>query len=191
MCQAPNNTELEIIRSNDSLELYTYQSTALTFLAFNLEDPVLQDPNLRLAIAYALNNQEIIDGAASGQGTPADGMWGNYEYGYFDDWAAEGLSSYQPQNPELAREYLEKSTLPEGGLTLTFSSANAWTANALQIIAAQLRPLGIHVLIDQLDAAGFGRKTAQKEHQAVIFSVTFTAAGSDADGTAGSPALRL
>lgn len=180
VCQAPNNTELDIIRANEELELYTYQTTALTALAFNLQDPMLQDPNLRLAIACAINSQEIIDGAASGQGVPAYGMWGDYEYGYFDDWESAGLQAYTPQDMERAREYLSETNWPEGGLQLVFTASSAWTVNALQIIQAQLAPLGIEVVIDQTDAAGFGQKVAAGEHQVAIFSVTFTDAGSDA-----------
>lgn len=180
VCQAPNYTELDIIRANDSLGLTTYPATALTFLAFNLDDPVLQDENLRLAIAYTVNSQEIIDGAASGQGKVANGMWGNNEYGYFDDWASVGLTPYNPPDPDKARAYLAKSAYPEGGLSLRFSCANAWAVNSLQIIQAQLRQLNIDVEIEQLDAAGFGSMTAAHGHQVVIFSVPFNAAGTDA-----------
>ena len=180
VCQAPNYTELDIIRANDSLGLTTYPATALTFLAFNLDDPVLQDENLRLAIAYTVNSQEIIDGAASGQGKVANGMWGNNEYGYFDDWASVGLTPYNPPDPDKARAYLAKSAYPEGGVSLRFSCANAWAVNSLQIIQAQLRQLNIDVEIEQLDAAGFGSMTAAHGHQVVIFSVPFNAAGTDA-----------
>ncbi|MBO4388234.1 MAG: ABC transporter substrate-binding protein [Spirochaetales bacterium] len=179
VCQAPNNTELSIIRANEDLGLTTYQAQALTFLAFNQEIPALQDQNLRLAIAYAVNSQEIIDGAASGQGGVANGMWGYFEYGYFDDWASVGQTPYNPVNLEKAKEYMAKSAYPNG-LTIKFTAASAWTVNALQIIQAQLKPLNINVEIEQLDAAGFGNLTKEKKHEVVIYSVTFTAAGSDA-----------
>ena len=179
ICQAPNNTEHAIIRANDDLILYTYPGQALTFLAFNEQIPALQDQNLRLAIAYAVNSQEIIDGAASGVGNVANGMWGFFEYGYFDDWASVGQVPYNPVNMDLAKEYLAKSNYPDG-LTIKFTAANQWTVGALQIIQAQLKPLNINVEIQQLDAAGFGNLTKAKEHEVVIYSVTFTPAGSDA-----------
>lgn len=180
VCQSPNNTELEIIRANDDLKLTTYQATALTFLAFNMDDPILQDENLRLAIAYAINDQEIIDGAASGQGGVAYGMWGYFQYGYFDDWASVGQTAYNPQNIEKAKEYLAKSNYPNGGVSIKFTAANQWTVNSLQIIQAQLKQLNINVEVEQVDAAGFGNKTKNRDFQVVIYSITFTPAGSDA-----------
>jgi len=180
VCQSPNNTELDIIRANDELGLTTYQAQALTFLAFNMDDPMLKDENLRLAIAYAINNQEIIDGAASGQGGVAYGMWGYFQYGYFDDWKSVGQTAYNPQNIAKAKEYLAKSKYPNGGITIKFTAANQWTVNSLQIIQAQLKALNINVEVEQVDAAGFGNKTKARDFQVVIYSIAFTAAGSDA-----------
>lgn len=178
VCQSPNNTELSIIEANEDLKLTTYQATALTFLAFNENDPICADENLRLAIAYALNSQEIIDGAASGFGGVANGMWGYFQYGFYDDWAASGQVPYF-NNIDLAKQYLAKSNYPNG-VTLKFTAANAWTVNSLQIIQNQLKALNINVEVEQVDAAGFSQKTTAGDFQVVIYSITFTAAGSDA-----------
>ena len=179
VCQGPNNTEHSIIRANDELVLYVCPGMNLTFLAFNSEVPALNDPNLRLAIAYAINNQEIIDGAASGVGSVSDGMWGFFTYGYYDDWAGAGLASYQPQNIEKAKEYLAKSNYPNGGLTIRMTCNSAWTVGALQIIQAQLKALNIDVEVQQLDSAGFTSMTKAKEHEVVIQSAALTGAGGD------------
>lgn len=178
VCQAPNNTELDIIKANKELKLETYQATALTYLAFNTEDPVLADPNLRLAIAYALNVQDIIDGAASGFATVADGMWGSFEFGYFNDWASVGQTKYET-NLAKAKEYLAKSNSPNGA-TIKFTTSTTWRVNALQIIQDQLKALNIKVEIDEVDAAGLTQKTKDGSYQVVMYSVTFTNAGSDA-----------
>lgn len=178
VCQAPNNTELEIIKANKDLVLDTWMASALTFLGFNTEDPALADENLRLAIAYAIYPQDIIDGAASGFAGTANGMWGFYQYGYFDDWASVGQTSYQ-RNIEKAKQYMAKSSSAKG-VTLKFTAANAWTVNALQIIKDQLKEIGVVVEIEQVDAAGFSKKTTSGDYQVVIYSITFTSAGSDA-----------
>ena len=179
VCQGPNNTEHNIIRANDDLVLYVCPGMNLTFLAFNSEVPALNDPNLRLAIAYAINNQEIIDGAASGVGSVSNGMWGFFTYGYYDDWAGAGLASFQPQNIEKAKEYLAKSNYPNGGLKIRMTCNSAWTVGALQIIQAQLKALNIDVQVEQLDSAGFTNMTKAKEHEVVIQSAALTGAGGD------------
>jgi len=178
VCQAPNNTELEIIKANPELVLKTWQTTALTFLALNTQDPILADPNFRLAIAYAINIQDVIDGAASGFAGIANGMWGFFQYGFFDDWASVGQKPYTT-DLAIAKEYLAKSKSPNGA-TLKFTAASAWTVNALQIIQDQLKALNIKVEIEQVDAAGLSKKATTGEYQVIIYSVTFTAAGSDA-----------
>lgn len=179
VCQGPNNTEHSIIRGMDGIELYVCPGMNLTFLAFNSEVPALNDPNLRLAIAYAINNQEIIDGAASGVGSVSNGMWGFFTYGYYDDWAGAGLAAYQPTNIEKAKEYLAKSNYPNGGLKIRMTCNSAWTVGALQIIQAQLKALNIEVEVQQLDSAGFTSMTKAKEHEVVIQSAALTGAGGD------------
>ncbi|MBR4427428.1 MAG: ABC transporter substrate-binding protein [Spirochaetales bacterium] len=180
VCQGPNNTEHSIIRTMDGIELYVCPGMNLTYLAFNAENPALADPNLRLAIAYAINNQEIIDGAASGVGSVSNGMWGFFMYGYYDDWAAAGQSAYQPQNIEKAKEYLAKSNYPNGGLTIKMTCNSQWTVGALQIIQAQLKAININVEVQQLDSAGFTSLTKAKEHEVVITSTALTGAAGDA-----------
>lgn len=181
VCQAPNNTELDLINKNKDLKMVSYQSTALTYLAFNLEKAALQDENLRLAVAYALNVQDIIDGAASGMAGIADGMWGFYQFGYFNDWKSAGLEKYG-FNLDKAKEYMAKSKSPKG-LTLKFMTSTTWRVNALQIIQQQLAPLEISVVIDEVDAAGLTSKAAAGDYDVVMFSVSYTTAGDDARRT--------
>ena len=178
VCQAPNNTELDLIKSNPNLGLTTYQATGLTFLGFNMQREELQDENLRLAIAYALNIQDIIDGAASGFAAIADGMWGYFQYGYFNDWASVNQEAYS-FNLQKAKEYMAKSKTPDG-CTIKFMTSTTWRVNALQIIKDQLKEIGINVEIDEVDAAGLSAKAKEGDYQVIMFSVTFTAAGSDA-----------
>lgn len=178
VCQAPNNTELEIIKANSDLVLKTWQTTALTFLALNTKDPVLSDQNVRLAIAYAINVQDVIDGAASGFAAKANGVWGYFQYGYFDDWASAGQSAYE-FNLKKAKEYMAASAYPNGA-DLTFTAASAWTVNALQIIQDQLKAIKINVKVEQVDAAGLSQKSSAGDYQCIIYSITFTPAGSDA-----------
>jgi len=177
VCQAPNNTELDLIRANKNLKMISYQSSALTYLAFNMNSEVCRDANLRLAIAYALNVQDIIDGAASGLAAKANGMWGFYQFGYFDDWESVGLSSYD-FNLQKAKEYMAKSKYSKG-VTLSFMTSTTWRVNALQIIQKQLAPLGIKVTIDEVDAAGLTNKATSGNYQVLMYSIAFGPEGDD------------
>jgi peptide/nickel transport system substrate-binding protein len=180
-CQAPNNTELDLIKANKELKMISYQSSALTYLAFNMDSEVCRDANLRLAIAYALNVQDVIDGAASGLAGKAEGMWGFYQFGYFDDWKSVGLSNYD-LNLQKAKEYMAKSKYSKG-VTLSFMTSTTWRVNALQIIQQQLAPLGIKVTIDEVDAAGLTSKASSGNYQVIMYSVAFGPEGDDARRT--------
>lgn len=178
VCQSPNNTEHEVIKANDDLILDSYTSSALTYLAFNMDTFLGEDENLRLAIAYALDLQQIIDGAASGFATPASSMWGADQYGYFDDWASVGQTAYIGDMAK-AQEYMAKSKYASTGVDIKFMTSTTWRVNALQIIQQQLKPLGINVIIDEVDAAGMTQRSNTGDFEVMMYSVTFTPAGSD------------
>ena len=178
VCMAPNNTEHEVIKANSDLILDTYTSSALTYLAFNMDTFLGEDENLRLAIAYALDLQQIIDGAASGFATPATSMWGADQYGYFDNWASVGQTAYGGDMAK-AQEYMAKSKYASTGVTIKFMTSTTWRVNALQIIQQQLKPLGINVIIDEVDSAGLTQRSNTGDFEVMMYSITFTPAGSD------------
>lgn len=178
VCQSPNNTEHEVIKANSDLILEAYPSSALTYLSFNMNTFLGEDENLRLAIAHALDNQQIIDGAASGFGTVANSMWGIDQYGYFDNWESVGQVTYN-NNMEKAKEYMAKSKYATTGVDIKFMTSTTWRVNALQIMQQQLKPLGINVIIDEVDAAGLTSRSNTGDFEVLMYSITFTPAGSD------------
>ena len=178
VCQSPNNTEHALIKENKDLILEAYPSSALTYLSFNMDTFLGEDENLRLAIAHALNNDAIIQGAASGFGTVANSMWGIDQYGYFDAWESVGQATYN-NNMEKAKEYMAKSKYATTGVDIKFMTSTAWRVKALQIMMDQLKPLGINVIVDEVDAAGLTSRSNTGDFEVLMYSITFTPAGSD------------
>ena len=178
VCQSPNNTEHKLIKENKDLILEAYPSSALTYLSFNMDSFLGEDENLRLAIAHALNNDAIIQGAASGFGTVANSMWGIDQYGYFDAWESVGQTTYN-NNMEKAKEYMAKSKYATTGVDIKFMTSTAWRVKALQIMMDQLKPLGINVIVDEVDAAGLTSRSNTGDFEVLMYSITFTPAGSD------------
>ena len=60
MCIDPSTTELGLITEDENLSLVQYQSSTSTFLCFNTSVAPGNDKNLRLAIAHAINIDDII-----------------------------------------------------------------------------------------------------------------------------------
>ena len=115
---------------------------------FNCSDESpLADVNLRMAICYALDNQAIVDGA----NFPANRVWGISPrmYDAPESWRtgknADGSDlDYYDYDPELAREYLEKSNYNGEELVLMYTSSAAADHLALTM-QSQLRDYGINI----------------------------------------------
>ena len=81
--------------------LYTAPQASMTFLFFNLSNPLLADRNVRQAIAYAVDRQQLIDVAREGRARPADGpvLPGS--------WAYNGDVKKYAHSPDQAKAILD------------------------------------------------------------------------------------
>ena len=120
-----------------------YPSLYYVWLGMNLDNPVLQDINLRKAIQYAINVPQILDAAYFGAAEPSTGI------------IAPGLIGHREKslitpegNLDKAREYLEKAGGPPSEpLTIDVTNATVWTTIAA-VIQAQLGQIGIELKVN-------------------------------------------
>jgi peptide/nickel transport system substrate-binding protein len=118
-----------------------------TILAMNNTDPALSDKRVREAIAHAINRQEIIDGAMFGYGTPIGTHFAPHNPDYVD---LTGNSAY---DPEKAKALLAEAGYANG-LTLSLKlPPPTYARRGGEIIAAQLRAVGIETQIENLEWA--------------------------------------
>ncbi|SEV98975.1 peptide/nickel transport system substrate-binding protein [Aliiroseovarius sediminilitoris] len=117
-----------------------------TILSMNNKSGPLADVRVRKAIAHAINRQDIIDGAMFGYGTPIGSHFAPHHPDYVD---LTGQSSYDPE--------LSKTLLAEAGaegLTLRLMlPPPSYARRGGEIIAAQLRAVGINTEISNLEWA--------------------------------------
>ena len=121
------------------------------FLVYNCdaENGVFAD-NLkyRQAIAYAIDSQQLVDGALSGSGNALK-TWGNTNYSdYLDQWLEE---DYYDTDPGQAKQLLAEAGVTGGKLNLMAQSGDVNTKLAT-IIQAQLGQIGVEVEINTYDA---------------------------------------
>ena len=117
-----------------------------TILAMNHRNPVLADIRVRQAIAHAIDRQDIIDGAMFGNGTPIGTHFAPHHPFYVD------LTDLSPHDPEAARALLAEA----GQEALSFRLAlppPAYARRGGEIVAAQLRAVGIQTQISNLEWA--------------------------------------
>lgn len=63
-----------------------YDTSILQYIGFNSETPVLNDPNMRLAVSYATNRSAIVEEIYNGYGVAANMVLHPEHYLYSDKW---------------------------------------------------------------------------------------------------------
>ena len=118
-----------------------------TILSTNNAKPPFDDIRVRKALAHAINREEIIDGAMFGYGTPIGAHFAPHHPAYVDMTANSNF------DPEMAKALLKEAG-HESGLTVSLKlPPPAYARRGGEIVAAQLRDVGIDTEIENLEWA--------------------------------------
>ncbi len=138
-----------------------------TILAMNNKNEYFRDRRVREAVAHAINRQEIIDGAMFGYGTPIGTHFAPHNPAYVD------LTSLSQYDPALSRKLLAEAGYPDGFTTTLKLPPPSYARRGGEIIASQLRKVGIKVKITNLEwAQWLGEVFKQKNYGLTIVSHT-------------------
>lgn len=118
-----------------------------TILSTNNKMPPFDNVLVRQALAHAIDRQAIIDGAMFGLGTPIGTHFAPHNPAYID---LTGNSQY---DPDLARELLAEAGFADGFTTTLKLPPPSYARRGGEIIAAQLREVGIETEISNLEWA--------------------------------------
>ncbi len=118
-----------------------------TILSTNNKQPPLDDVKVRKAIAHAIDRQAIIDGAMFGYGTPIGTHFAPHNPDYVD---LTGNSAY---DPEMSKKLLAEAGHADGFKTTMKLPPPSYARRGGEIIAAQLRAVGIETEISNLEWA--------------------------------------
>jgi peptide/nickel transport system substrate-binding protein len=118
-----------------------------TILAMNNGMAPFDNILVRQAVSLAINRQDIIDGAMFGYGTPIGTHFAPHNPAYKD------LLALSPHDPERAKELLAEAGFPEGFTTTLKLPPPSYARRGGEIIAAQLRDIGIEAEISNLEWA--------------------------------------
>jgi len=143
------------------IALYKELGNAYTYLGFNLKHKPFDDQRVRLAINYAIDKQEIIDGVLLGLGEPVASP---YKPG--TRWSNPKLHPYH-YDPEKAKQLLKEAgytdhdgdgILDKDGRPLAFeilTNQNKQREMSATLIQRRLKDIGIDVKIRVLEWASF------------------------------------
>ncbi len=118
-----------------------------TILSTNNKMPPLDNPKVRQAIAHAIDRQAIIDGAMFGYGTPIGTHFAPHHPSYVD---LKGQSNF---DPDKAKALLAEAGHPDGFKTTLKLPPPSYARRGGEIIASQLRDVGIETEISNLEWA--------------------------------------
>ncbi|MEM9106467.1 MAG: ABC transporter substrate-binding protein [Pseudomonadota bacterium] len=118
-----------------------------TILSTNNQQPPLDNPKVRQAIAHAIDRQAIIDGAMFGYGTPIGTHFAPHHPSYVD------LTAQSNYDPEKAKALLAEAGFADGFSTTLKLPPPSYARRGGEIIASQLRDIGIETEISNLEWA--------------------------------------
>ena len=118
-----------------------------TILAINNKMPPFDNKLVRKAVSHAIDRQAVIDGAMFGYGTPIGTHFAPHNPDYVD------LTANSNYDPEKAKALLAEAGLADGFKTTLKLPPPSYARRGGEIIASQLRAVGIETEISNLEWA--------------------------------------
>jgi len=149
--------------------LITLATNSYAWIGMNMENPKLEDINVRRAIRHGIDVPSILEAAYDGKAEQARAIIPPRILGYWED------APLHERDVERARGYLEQAGLTSLDLELAIEGTVEYTTWAA-IIQQNLEEVGINITINTMDAAtfwdiGMGESSLDVE----LFAITFSA----------------
>lgn len=159
----------EDIRNNDDLKLPEDQSLSTAYIGFNTTKAPFDNKEVRQAINYAVNVEDVINIALEGAGTPANGPINDRVFGYNPE-----LQAYE-YDVEKAKTMLADAGLADGFSTTVWLNDSPVRIKIAETIQANLQEVGVDVKIEQMEWAAYLDGTGRGDHEMFILGwVTVT-----------------
>jgi peptide/nickel transport system substrate-binding protein len=166
------------LEGQEGVELVHYPSREFTYVGWNNERPMFSDPNVRRALAMAINRPQLIEGLMHDLAAPAVGM--------IPPWSPMHAEMAPiPYDPQAARQLLAQQgwrdangdgILEKGGQPLRFNllinAANRMHQDLATVIQQQLREVGADVQIQQVEFGTLLQQHKARTYDAVISNWT-------------------
>ncbi len=155
-------------------------SNAVQGLYLNNQFEPFTKIEVRQALCYGIDKQEILDIAFDGHGT----LVGSSMFPAFKKYFMDELTNHYEYNPEKAKELLAAAGYPDGfEFTITVPSNMQQHVDTAQVIVEQLKKIGVTAKINQVEWATWLEETYRgRNYEGTIVSF-------DAHGVAASDML--
>ena len=171
---------IPVLRQQSTVDVTESPGTNYQYIAFNLEDAALSKREVRQALAYATNREEIIQYLYRGQAHSADGPLPK------SSWAYEpGIRRYE-YDPQQAEQLLDAAGFPRlpaaGGMRvkLTLKTTTEESSRLLAaVLQEQWRKVGVDLDVRPLEFATLFSDMARGSFE--IFTLRWIGANNDPD----------
>jgi peptide/nickel transport system substrate-binding protein len=137
--------QIDSLKQSPGLVVQTDPLSRVDYIAFNHTREPFGDIEVRKAINYAVNKDQIIQTVLFGNADPAQSLLPKMLW-----WNEDGKP--YPYDPAQAKEHLAKSSVPEGFETdVLISAGNSTQQQYTTIVQQNLADIGIKLNIQQLD----------------------------------------
>jgi ABC-type transport system substrate-binding protein len=156
-----------LLRKNPNLQVQTLVGGNWRHISFNCAKEPFSDVNLRRAVAYAINREEILKQVQFDEGIVAHGPISPPMTGFYDSEFESGKNG-QYYDFELAKEFLKKSHYASGTEAMLLSGNSGWQPRQAEVIQAQLAKLGIKVNISLNDFPTFRKRWLEERQWDIV-----------------------
>ena len=163
VCFSINPNDLKAVEENtDKYVTYPFVYNNIDMIGFNMADPIVGDYNFRMAVAHALDREEITLAACGDYGiAETEGTF----WGYETEFRNRDIPMI-PHDIEKAKEYLAKS--PYNGEVIEIATAISTNITASEVIQQQLRKIGVETNIYQTDPPSIGAYAGYADNKSQI-----------------------
>lgn len=161
----PAGDALPQIQADPRFKVVIGSTEGETVLSTNNKKEPFDKLQVRQAIAHALNRDELIAGTMSGLGVPIGSHFAPHHPAYVD------LTGTYPHDPNRAKELLAEAGLPDGFSATLKLPPPSYAREGGEIIASQLRQVGINLEIIPLEWADWLKQVfTEKDYDLSIVS---------------------
>ena len=165
----------KISKEGDKFVSVEMQSSSNMFIGFDLRDKHLADKRVRQAIAYAINNEDIVDSIYNGSATVATSPIPKITTGHNEN------SNPYTQNIEKAKELLAEAGYADGfNIVLNVNEDNQRVDTAV-VIQDNLKAIGINVEIKTYQWASYVAFVENPAQEKGMFLMAWNIANDDPD----------
>ncbi|HKQ98738.1 MAG TPA: ABC transporter substrate-binding protein [Candidatus Polarisedimenticolia bacterium] len=163
------------VEASPRLRVVRVPDLSYTFICWNMAHPPFDDARVRRALTLAIDRRAIIEGLLPGTGRPSAGPALSFM------WAHDPGLEPPPYDPARARALLAEAgfadrdgdgVLDRDGapfrFTLESNQGSGLRADVVQMVAAQLRPLGVEVVPRTIEFGAFVQKHEKHDFDAFV-----------------------